>query len=252
MIKKRSKKAQITLFLILGILIISTIFIYFLWIQPTFIIQSPTSLGFEGCVSQYIDDYTNELALNGGYLEDVFSINYNNEDYSYFCYTNEHYSPCMVYNPSIITTFEESLTEKIRPKVQECYDYSIEELRSQGYSVKEGEVKYNLSIKPSNIEIEISAPTTIDESQSYQSFLINHPSNLEEQLYLASEIVYKEVSGLDVDTSVLNYLYPEFKFSTFKTSEDSSLYTIEDRQSQTKLRFATRSYVFPAGYFGEI
>ncbi len=253
MIKKReSKKAQVTLFLILGILIVSSIFIYFIWIQPTFIIRSPTSLGFEGCINKYIDESVNELALNGGYLDSVFSYNYNNIDYPYFCYTNEHYTPCMVYNPSILKNFENNLKIMLSPKIQECYDYSIQDLQSKGFEVEQGNVDFELSIKPSNIEVEVKAPITVDNSLSYQDFLINHPSNLENLLYLASQIVYMEIDGLDIDTSVFNYLNPELKFISFKTSDETTLYTIEDKQSQTKFRFATRSYVFPAGYFGEI
>ncbi|MFA5484628.1 MAG: hypothetical protein WC260_00015 [Candidatus Pacearchaeota archaeon] len=250
--KREGKKAQVTLFLILGILIVSSIFIYFLWIQPTFIIRSPTSLGFEGCINQYIGDYVNELSLNGGYLEPVFSYKYNNIDYPYFCYTNEHYVPCMVYNPFILKNFEDNLKIKLSPKVQECYDYSIQDLKSKGFDVKEGNVDFDLFIKPFSIEVEVKAPITVDNSLSYQDFLITQPSNLESLLYLASQIVYMEVEGSDVDTSVLNYLNPKLNFKLFKTFDETTLYTIEDKQSKTKFKFATRSYVFPAGYFGEI
>ena len=62
--KSSNKKGQITLFIILGIIIVSAIAIFFLYVKPNFINPQGGELNFQTCVKATVQEKINELGLN--------------------------------------------------------------------------------------------------------------------------------------------------------------------------------------------
>lgn len=59
-------RGQITIFIILGLLIVSAVLLFFLWIEPTYISEGVGVKGFDGCVEDVVEKGIVELEVKAG------------------------------------------------------------------------------------------------------------------------------------------------------------------------------------------
>ncbi len=88
------KKGQVTIFIILGIVIVAAVLVFFLWAQPTYFSEGSGGLGFEGCVGDAIEQGIEQLESTSGFINPEFAFSHQGEALAYLCYTNEFYKTC--------------------------------------------------------------------------------------------------------------------------------------------------------------
>ncbi len=246
---QKGKRGQITIFIILAILIVASLLIYFLWIQPAMTNQTG-KLKLDNCISDALETEIPDLAENAGLLNPKFTYQYMGQNITYVCYTDEYYQPCIVQEPFLLNTFETSLEKSMRQRVQACYDGAIEQLRAEGYEVKSGEIKTQVLIQPTLVEVNIEAPTTItkESSQQFRQIKVTQNSQLYEILMIATSLLQYETAYGDTDTTSSMFFYPDIIIDKMKRSDGTTVYTVESKTEEIKFKFASRSYAWPAGY----
>jgi hypothetical protein len=245
--KRLGKKGQVTIFIILGIVIVAAVLVFFFWIRPTYFIEKSGALGFEGCIKTAIQKSVIELEKNAGYINPEFTYNDKGEKIAYLCYTNEYYKTCVVQVPFLKQHFEDQLKKSTMAEVEICYEDSISELREEGYEVVAGKIDYNISIEPETIGVFIEAPTSAG-SQKFSRFNVKINSPLYNILMISTSVLQFEAGYGDTDTDSINDFYPDYFVSKTKTGEGTKIYKVKSKLFGDEFKFASRSLVFPAGY----
>lgn len=241
------KRGQVTIFIIVGLLIVSAVLLFFLWVEPTYLSEGTGVKGFDKCVEDVLENGINELEIKAGLIDADFSYAYDGEDLSYLCYTNDFYATCVVQVPFLKRVFDESLEAWIRDGVSECYDATIDSLKSEGYEVVSGDVEYNVEIEPGAVRVEIDAPTSVG-SQSFARFNVKVSSPIYEMTMIATSILQFESKYGDADVSSMMVYYPDYYIEKIKRGEGTTIYVLEHKTFGNKFKFASRSLVWPAGY----
>lgn len=241
------KRGQVTIFILVGIMIVSAVLIFFLWAKPTFIDEGTGVKGFEGCVRDVLENGINELEGKAGFVEADFTYAYMGEDLSYLCYAGDFYSTCVVQAPFLKKVFDESLEALIRDDVDACYDATVSSLKDEGYEVVSGEVVYNVEIEPGAVRVEIDAPVSVG-SKSFARFNVKVNSPVYEMTMIATSILQFEAKYGDADVSSMMVYYPDYYIEKIKRGDGTTIYVLEHKIFGNKFKFASRSLVWPAGY----
>ncbi|MBS3087565.1 hypothetical protein J4226_03130 [Candidatus Pacearchaeota archaeon] len=241
------KKGQVTIFILIGILIVSAILIFFLWARPTFLSEGSGVKGFEGCVADAMENGISELEGKAGFIDADFTYTYQGEELTYLCYTNNFYETCTVQVPFLKNVFDENLEVLIREEVDACYEASLNSLKDQGYEVVSGAVNYNVEIEPGVVRLEIDAPTSVGTSR-FARFNVKVNSPAYETVMIATSILQFETKYGDSDVSAMMLYYPDYYIEKTKRGEGTTVYVLENKVFGDKFKFASRSLVFPAGY----
>ncbi|MBU3924283.1 MAG: hypothetical protein KJ592_05165 [Nanoarchaeota archaeon] len=245
--KSGQDRGQVTIFIIVGIVIVSALLVFFLWAKPTYFSESGTRIGFEGCVEDVVGQAIDELELKAGFIDPKFTYAYNGEELTYLCYTNNYYETCTVQVPFLKNVFDEQMEILIRDKVDVCYDNSIGSLREQGYDVGSGSVDYDVLIEPGVVRVEIDAPTTVG-GQSFTRFNVRVNAPVYDMVMIATSILQFEAKYGDADASSMMDYYPDYVIDKVKRGDGTTVYILENKVMGNKFKFASRSLVFPAGY----
>jgi hypothetical protein len=245
--KKEGKRGQVTIFIILGIVIVVAILSFFFWIKPNYFSGRGAEVGFEGCVEDVVGQAIDKLQLSAGFIEPKFTYKYNNEELAYLCYTNEYYKTCTVQVPFLKNNFDQQMETYIRDGVDTCYASAVDNLRAQGYSVVNGVVDYDVLIEPGVVKVKIEAPTVV-ESRQTTKFEVKVNSPIYDMTMIATSILQFEAKYGDGDTDSMMAFYPDYIIRKIKRSEGTTLYFIEHRTLGNKFQFASKSLVWPAGY----
>jgi hypothetical protein len=248
-VKLSSKRAQLTLFIILGLVLIVGIILFFIYVLPNFS-NSSSKLSIESCVTDAVKKEIPILSETAGLINPTFNTLYQDENYTFICYTDEYYKPCVVQVPFLTTQFENSLNLRLNKKIIDCYEKSVDKLESEGYTVLRGTLTSKITIQPTQVLVSISAPTSIsseDSSQTQEDFEVEIPSDLFNVLSVANSLLQFEVTYGDTDTSPFRLYYPNIGLDKVRRDDGIKLYTL-DNKKDIKFKFAVRSYAWPPGY----
>ena len=249
-IRDRKKAGQVTLFIILAIIIVASILVFFLYLQPNFFSVKSEKLYLESCVEGIIQDSINKLSLTAGNSDPSFNAQYLGENISIVCYSDEYYKPCVVQQASFKQTFEESLAKETKTQIEKCYKDSVRELQAKGYEVTEGNIKQTFEINPDGVKVTVNAPTTVSSGEvnsRQEKFEIKYNSDIYKILMIATSILQYETSYGDSEVSTFMYLYPELNVQKIRSNDGIKIYIITDK-NVIEFKFAVRSYAWPPGY----
>ena len=241
------KRGQVTIFIILAIIIVAGILSFFYWKSPETFTSKGARLGFEGCVQDALEDSISRLEKTSGFIDPPFFYRYNDQKLQYLCYSGEYYKTCTVQVPFPEKYFEDQLKIDLRDEVDQCYSESVEDLKSQGYDVKEGVVTYEVTLEQGEARMKIQAPTTVG-TQSFARFNVGVKTPIYEMLMIATSILQYESTLGDSDTDALYQLYPDYIITKEKMGDGTTVYIIESKLYGNKYQFASRSLAWPPGY----
>lgn len=252
--KKRNKKGQLTIFIIIGIMIIiAGILLY------TFYPEIKTILGFEEknpdnfmqeCMEEIVNEKIKKISLQGGSLNPEHYFLYNNENIEYLCYINENYKTCIVQQPLLKRHIEEELKEGIKKEAYSCLDKLKESYEERGYNVVLKRNEIDVELLPKRITINFNSSLTLskEETKRYDSINMVLNNNLYELVSIANSIIDWEASYGDAETTTYMVYYHDLKVEKKKQSEGTTIYILTDRNTGNKFQFASRSVAWPAGY----
>lgn len=265
-IKKRgvgiySKKAQLTIFIIVALVIIALIVLFFA-VSRTGIIKIPTIFGGEEidfksqlikCVeeNENINNKIALIALQGGSLNPRNYIFYNGTRVDYLCYSNEFFKPCVMQTPLLLQNVEAEIKKAAKSEVSNCINAVKKDLEGQGYSVSLGQSDLEVSIIPKTIIYQIKSPITLQKTdiiKKYDSFEIKKQSELYQMIMISTSILNYEARYGEADILTYMIYYPSIRVNREKRDDGSTIYQLSGRNTNEKFIFAVRSFAWPAGY----
>ena len=248
--KTANKKAQVTLFIIIAIVLVAGMILFFSLkpgITPTGRVTNPSSY-VEKCMKDSASEALNVLSIQGGRITPTGFILYENKKVNYLCYTNQYYTRCVNQYPLLKYDVETDITNYIKPKVQTCITELKQQLEKQGYSVEVGVLKLETNLQPKKVVIDAEMPLTVskEESARYEKYQAIVLSPVYDQVILAQDIVNSETRVGDFDQ--MSYMLFNSDTSVDKdTQGENVIYILRDRPSDKRFYFAVRSYVMPPG-----
>jgi len=248
--------AQVTIFIIVGIIIISAVVLFLIFRSD--VISDITGSGREAnpksflevCLEDKINEGVRIISEHGGSINPVLyrTFKFSDEDkytnISYLCYTQNYYVPCVNQEPMLMNHIKKEIQDYIAVDVASCFDELKGSLENQGYLLSgpgySGEFDVGLTEK--KIIINIDGELTLTKSGEtirQEGFKIIIPSRLYETAFVVQEIVSQEARFCKFD--YLNYMqnYPEFKIIPFSV-EDIEIYRVKHKDSPYFFKFVIK------------
>jgi len=251
---QKSRKAQLTIFIILALAIAIVLILLFAGTNLTAVFTPTTPINqIKECVQEPVQEAVNILRLQGGSLEPSLYYTYQGSKVEYLCYTEEYYKTCIMQKPLLKQAVEQQIQSYAGPRIKNCISSVKANLERKGYQVAMSSPQVSISLLPGNILVDIISDIKIvkDQTESYKSIKTDISSDLYEQIMLASSISNWEARYGNAET--MNYMiyYPSLKVEKKKQGDGTTIYIITERDSKDKFIFASRSLVLPAGFTGQ-
>ena len=171
------KRGQVTIFIILGIVVIFLILLITVFrdtlLETKFGTQTNDDLvstqveslrdHVEDCIEEKASYVIEKLGDQGGDLEPGLSKYWYGDNISYLCYT-ENYTACYNMKPFLISHMEDEITDYVQAHLGECIDFSP--WVSRGYEVQAGEYVIETRIGDENIIVIADYPIIITRGDS--------------------------------------------------------------------------------------
>lgn len=245
------KKGQISVFIILGILMLVVLILLFARdtrFNNIFSAKSPYQ-EIEECIQNSIQEGLDILSLQGGVIESQNYVLYKGNKVDYICYSENYYEKCIMQKPIIINTIRDELTKYSKPKIKSCLESIKSKYEKRGYIIGMKDPEISFDIVPDNVLADVNANLVIekDSVENYNSIKTGIKSKIYNFALIAGSISQWETRYGDSET--MNYMlyYPSLKVEKKKQSEGSTIYILTDRDSDEKFYFASRSIAVPAG-----
>ncbi|VVB83680.1 Uncharacterised protein [uncultured archaeon] len=257
--KRWNRKGQITIFIIIGIIIVVAgflIYSFYPQIKTTFGAQAKTPQSYiQTCIEKGITDAVTKISLQGGSLNPENFILKDNNKVEFLCYTNQYFKAtnkvfCVVQQPMLKQHIESEIKNAISSEVNSCFSSMKSSYESQGYSVdlKSGATSVELLPKRIVSTFNYSLTLTKGDTQKYDSFVVILNNNLYELVAIANSILQWEVAYGDAEVTTYMAYYHDLKVEKDLRDSGEKIYSITDRNTGNKFEFASKSQIWAAGY----
>jgi hypothetical protein len=251
------KRAQVTIFIILAIIIVvGIVTVYYLRTKPN-VETSPTKdpKGYiEQCIQQSIDKTLPQILAQGGLINPDSrpenSVLYQNKYVPFLCYAEELETICTQNTPLLKAKIEEQLQKSSINDVENCFTT----LRGEfgGYDYTESGLDYSINISPT--ELKVTAINNIKisrdgDSQEFNLFSYQVSSPIFDFVILTNKILNEEVGcncGSDAcraDVLALSKANKDFEITLFVGGNDVEIYTIKEVLTGQEFKFSVRNCV---------
>ena len=249
--KMKLKKGQVSVFIILGILIVVVLLLLFsrdAGFDTIFAKQSPYQ-EIEGCAQTAIQEGLDILMLQGGVIESENYFMYEGKKIDYVCYSENEYENCIMQKPILTNTIRDELEEYSTPKIKSCLSSVKNDLERKGYSVVMRDPEIVIELVPDNVLVDMNLGLRIEKTgvESFDHIRTGIKSKIYNFALITSSISQWETRYGDSET--LNYMlyYPSLKVEKKKQGDGTTVYILTDRDTDEKFYFASRSIAIPAG-----
>lgn len=251
MIKKLNKKAQLTIFIIIAIVIAAILLILF-YPKIKVLVTGPVATDYiEECAEEAAEEALEKLKVQGGSLEPENYILYEDNKVEYVCYTNEYYKRCIMQKPFLKQDIEQEIIGYVEPRVKNCFSSLKQQLEKRGSRVELQDIEVEASVVPNSIIIDINAPMTVTKGSvaKFKKFKVSIKSQLYDLVMLSSSIANYEARYGDSDSLTYMLYYPDIRVEK-KERDEGRIYILTHKPTNEKFMFAARSIAWPAGYIG--
>lgn len=255
---KMNKRAQVTIFIIIGIVIVAAgILIFLFWpkISSTLAISSENPEVFmQTCLQDKIETTIQDLSIQGGSVNPQHYFIYQGNKVEYLCYQEQYYLTCVVQQPMLIKHIESEIKNNINEEMNSCLDSLKAAFISKGYETTLEKDDFSVQLLPKRVVV-ITNSTFVakkaDTTYSYGgesglSVVLNN--NIYELGTIAMSIISSEAQYGDAETTTYMNYYHDLKVEKYKQSDGTKVYILTDRNTENKLMFASRSVAWPPGY----
>jgi len=248
-----NKKAQVTIFVILALILVVGIILIFLLIRgPTAnVIDEENPQAFiDSCTRQAVEKAIETLSKQGGDINPKGSVMYYGKNITYLCYTSNFYVSCTTKRPMLIEHIEDEIIDYITPLINNCFQ-TLESSLENRYDIETEDMKLNVILYPKHLIIDIDKyfkMTRNDETREFSEFKINLINPIYDLSQIAMEIANQESHYCNFNTVGFMMIYPEYDLDKFRTGDSDIIYTVKERSSNQEFKFAIRSCVLPAGF----
>jgi len=257
-------RGQITIFIVVGLIIVSGVVLFFLLktkVAPQIGGTPETNANafLSSCIEQKTKEAINELSIKGGELNSILNINFMftsekvYRNITYLCYTQNNFRPCVVQKPTIFLDMQNGIKNYISDEMNSCFTGMLDNFKTQGFAVGENSKLNSFDVKfgPKKITIQTDSEvvlTKTDETTTQKNFQTIVPSRIYEIMGVVQEVINQEAMFCHFEDSGFTIAYPEFSIDKYEMESGVRIYTIEDKVSKEKFRFAVRSCAILPGY----
>ena len=248
------KRGQVTVFIIIGIVIVvlgALVYAFFPQIKEIIGLESENpNMFMQSCIEEEIQNTIEELSLQGGSLNPEHYILYENSTVEYLCYTEEYYKTCVMQQPLLVRHVGDEIAKGISPEAQACFDDLKESYEKKGYDVQLTTGETDVELLPNKVVVVFnrSLVLTKENSDKYENFRVVVNNNIYELLSIANSILSWETRYGDAETTIYMDYYHDLKVEKKKQMDGSTVYILTNRNEGTKFMFASRSIAWPPGY----
>ena len=245
-----NKRGQVTIFIILGIILVAIIGFVLVLTQTNvnlkrFIPVQTVSLSdhIEGCIEDTGNKALDLIGKQGGDINPALFQPYLGNSLTYLCYTDS-FLPCSNRQPFLAQHIENEIKNYINAEIKNCIDLSL--FSNKGYTVQANSFTTNIAIGTYNTVITLDYPITItkgDITESKQRFAHTFNIPLGRLTEVANDIV--KVESLGGDFNNLAYMLKtqnNIKIEK-QTTLGSKIYILSYKNNPYIFQFATRSWV---------
>lgn len=200
---KMDKKAQITVFMVIGIiiLVISALFLYVRSQRDVEIIELEETAALtaearsvknfvEECLKKVSEEALIDTGLKGGYYRSPSLIKpYFGIMVPFYLYLGQNKMPSK-------ETIAAELSAYLSENIKTCTD-GFAVFKDQGYDVAEGNASTITTIGKQNVFFKLTYPLTINQKTKISEFAIQVPSNLDTMYSAITSLVSKDLSNPD-------------------------------------------------------
>jgi len=256
MFEKERKRGQVTIFIIIGIIIVAAsilIYQFYPGLKTTLGIEESSPQSYiQSCVEDKLRETVDSVSINGGSITPELYSRYLGTNIEYLCYTTEYYIPCIIQQPMLVQHIELEIRNEIDETVNECFDLLEESYVGKGYSVELKNGIKKVQLFPERIVSTFNNTFTItkgEDIQKYDSFVVTlNNNNLYELALIANSIIDWESTLGDADPEIYMLYYPNLKVERILRDSGDKIYILTDRDNGNKFQFAVRSQVWPGGF----
>jgi len=246
------KRGQITVFIIIGIVIVIAGVLIFLYrdnLSSVFVEKSPIDQIRE-CIEEPLENGISIITKQGGTLEPENYYKYDGNKIEYLCYTEEYYSGCIMQKPLLKQDIEKELETYLQPKFEGCFNSVKESLEDQGYTVTNEDPSLEINLTFNNILVSVDLDLSVSKegTENFDTIKYAKASKLYDLVIISTSILNWEARY--GDSEILNYLiyYPDLMIEKKKLEKESTVYIVSNKKTAEEFMFASRSYAVPAGF----
>jgi hypothetical protein len=247
------KRGQVTIFIILGVLLVFAIVVGLLLfnkkIETSDGVQvNPVPMVRE-CVKDSISESIGKIMSGGGLLDFGHFATYDGEFYNYLCYQSEDSLGCYNNYPALKSIIETNIRQDTLSAVQKCFDIMREDFESRGFVVIGDATTYSISVFPGEVHAALEKEITVsmgNSSISVKNFDTTVHSALYDLVEISRGIVNDESQYCTFDHVGHMFLYPEYDIKKVALGS-GRIYSVSNRRTNEKFKFAVRSCPSPAG-----
>ncbi len=246
------KRAQVTIFIILAIIIVVAIIgtIFFMGGRSVDApVNADPSQIIEKCVRDAVEKSVWKMLANGGQRFPSQAIMYQGSEYNYLCYQADFYQGCYNVHPMLEYLVESEIREDTLAGVQDCFNSMREDFEGRGFDVSGGSANYSIDLLPGSVEINLKKKISLvrgESSQSFEDFDTKILSPIYELIKIARDVVNSESQYCNFEYNGYMLLYPKYDIERIDYG-GSKIYRLIDRRSGMEFRFAVRSCAFAPG-----
>lgn len=252
------KMGQVTLFIIIGIILLVSIAAIVFVFREKILLQKPVAITLEStmekCIKDSVQEAVEKIIPNGGFLqpEDYLFFNNTYKRVAFLCYTEEYEELCTNNHPILIEEAEEEIKKDIKDKIESCFDSAEKNIR-KSYSYAGTALSLDVEIVPSQVKVIARKNIIITKGHTTETFE-NFDAGINSALYkfisLSNQIINEEVScdckkeTCNADLSRINQNNQEFEITKpVYTGRGEEVYVIKEISSDLKFNFAIRNCV---------
>ncbi len=249
-----NKKAQVTIFIIVAILVIAiAVLIYFLLTNKSNLESSSASSEINPteyistCLEDSVGERIEAVLLGGGSIEGDLVLNLKIEDEDHknitcLCYTEEE-AFCEIQEPSIIKHMENELNNYLSSETEYCFNHLLENLEEKGYNQTENYENFEADLIEG--ELVVSFDASLSYSKGESSFIVDKMVfEYSTELYGIGKVVQEIVE----DESEKGYFdrfdymtnHPDYYINRYKVPNSIKIYTVKNENSNEEFRFAIK------------
>jgi len=255
----KMKRGQMAIWVILAIILAASILLFFaLQKKPeatTISGSAPieVTIFVEQCIESHVQDAVALMLPHGGFVNPVNSVWFDKKPVEYLCENIGWYEPCVNQHPMLVREMEKEIVKYLGDgRMDDCFEMMKAEV-----SVRSGSVNFldvvpeiDVDLEPDKILVNIKRDTEISirgESKilhNYRTEIISPAYNLAE---VAREIAKQEATYCHFEYIGYKAIYPRYTVKPYEMSTPTTIYLIEDTETNQQMRIAIRSCAIPPG-----
>jgi hypothetical protein len=248
----KNKKGQVTIFIILGVLIVGGIVgLLFLTNGPSS--EAPSKQGpsnfVRSCARDIVKESVQKILDSGGDMTPQKSVMYQGQNYTFLCYQADNYLPCYSLYPGLEKKIELEIREDTVDAVKQCFEEFKQDSEDKGFLVNFRKMEYSIDLLPGGVKINLQREVTVSKegsSQEFENFDAKILSSLYELVNLAREVVNDESKFCAFEYVGYMLLYADYDIRRINYNSNR-IYKLINRKTSEEFKFAVRGCTYPPG-----